>query len=52
MGKKFGYKPNSLPITQDLASRIVRLPFYAELQGEALNYCIAEMASVLKVIYD
>ncbi len=52
MGRKFGYKPNSLPITEDLASRIVRLPFYAELHGDALNYCITEMASVLKVIYD
>ena len=34
MGKKFGYKPNDLPKTENLASRIVRLPFYTDLKGK------------------
>ena len=30
-GRKLGYLPEDLPITEELASRIVRLPFYTEL---------------------
>ena len=51
MGKKLGYKKNDLPLTQDLASRIVRLPFYTDLQGEKLKYCINGMKSVLQKLY-
>ena len=52
MGQSFGYKSGDLPITEDLASRIVRLPFYSELQGESLEYCIMGMQSVMDIIYD
>jgi len=52
MGQRFGYKPSDLPITQDFASRIVRMPFYYSLQGEALDYCINGVDSVLRKIYD
>ena len=52
MGQRFGYKADDLPITEDLASRIVRLPFYTELQGKSLDYCIKGMQSVLRAIYD
>jgi len=52
MGQRFGYQADDLPVTEDLASRIVRLPFYSELQGDSLEYCIAGMQSVLKIIYD
>ena len=52
MGRKYGYQANDLPITEDLASRIVRLPFYTELQGDSLEYCIDGMQSVLRSIYD
>jgi len=52
MGKSFGYKPQDLPVTEDLSYRIVRLPLYTELQGESLEYCIEGMRSVLRVIYD
>ena len=52
MGWRFGYRAEDLPITEDLASRIVRLPFYTELQGESLEYCIEGMRSVLRIIYD
>lgn len=31
MGKKFGYKEGNLPITEDLSGRLLRLPFYYEL---------------------
>ena len=52
MGQRFGYKANDLPVTEDLASRIVRLPFYTDLQDESLEYCIEGMSSVLLSIYD
>ena len=52
MGRKYGYQADDLPLTEDLASRIVRLPFYTELQGESLEYCIDGMQSVLRNIYD
>jgi dTDP-4-amino-4,6-dideoxygalactose transaminase len=52
MGQNFGYHANDLPVTEDLASRIVRLPFYTDLQGESLKYCIDGMQSVLRIIYD
>lgn len=31
MGKKFGYRTNQLPVTEDLASRLLRLPIYPDL---------------------
>ena len=52
MGQRFGYQADDLPITEDLASRVVRLPFYAEFQGESLEYCIEGMQSILRIIYD
>ncbi|WP_320674090.1 dTDP-4-amino-4,6-dideoxygalactose transaminase [Prochlorococcus sp. MIT 1341] len=54
MGLKLGYKPSDLPVTQDLANRIVRLPIYTELgqsnnQLEYLKYAIeTTLLSVLK----
>ena len=38
MGAKFGYQPGDLPVTEDLAERLVRLPFYHELaEAEQLD---------------
>jgi len=52
MGIKYGYKAEDLPITEDLASRIVRLPFYTELAENGLAYCIDSMNEVLNKIYN
>ena len=53
MGRSFGYKAQDLPITEDIASRIVRLPLYTDLHhDEYLNYCIDGMHAVLKMIYN
>ena len=51
MGKKFDYKSEDLPITEELASRLVRLPFYADLVDNGLVYCIKTMSEVLNIIY-
>ncbi len=34
MGRKFGYKEGSLPVTEDISPRLLRLPFYNELTPE------------------
>jgi dTDP-4-amino-4,6-dideoxygalactose transaminase len=31
MGRRFGYRPGDLPITENLASRLLRLPLFYEL---------------------
>ena len=51
MGLRFGYKADDLSLTEDLASRIVRLPFYTGMADEGLGYCVREMESVLQTIY-
>ncbi len=51
MGIKFGYKPEDLATTEDIAARVVRLPFYAGMADEGLDYTIEKMGVVLKEIY-
>jgi dTDP-4-amino-4,6-dideoxygalactose transaminase len=51
MGIRYGYKPEDLPITESLASRIVRLPLYADLADTGLDYCLNSMQEVLREIY-
>jgi dTDP-4-amino-4,6-dideoxygalactose transaminase len=34
MGKKFGYRANDLPITEELSGRLLRLPFYCDVTEE------------------
>lgn len=50
-GVEYGYKSGSLPITEDLANRIVRLPFYTDMTNEELDYCIQSMNNALQSIY-
>lgn len=51
MGKKYGYKPEDVPVTEDISSRIVRLPLFGELQDDMLNECIDGMKWALRKIY-
>ncbi|PLX10900.1 MAG: dTDP-4-amino-4,6-dideoxygalactose transaminase [Marinilabiliales bacterium] len=51
MGIKFGYKAEDLHITESIASRVVRLPFYAGMADEGLEYTKVNMQKVLKEIY-
>lgn len=51
MGVKLGNQLGSLPITEDLASRIVRLPLYADLANEGLDYCLEGMQEILTELY-
>jgi dTDP-4-amino-4,6-dideoxygalactose transaminase len=51
MGLKYGYKPEGLPLTNSIGSRIVRLPVYSQLSGNELDYCIENMKAVMADIY-
>jgi dTDP-4-amino-4,6-dideoxygalactose transaminase len=51
-GLEFGYTAEDLPMTEDLASRIVRLPFYTELGEVGLDYCIDAMRITLDNLYN
>ena len=50
-GLRLGYKPEDLPITEDLGKRIARLPFYTSLADEGLDYTIENMKKVLVDMY-
>ena len=50
-GLRLGYKPEDLPITEDLGNRIARLPFYTSLADEGLDYTIENMKKVLVDMY-
>jgi dTDP-4-amino-4,6-dideoxygalactose transaminase len=34
MGRRFGYKEGDCPVTEDVSERLLRLPFYNDLQAE------------------
>jgi dTDP-4-amino-4,6-dideoxygalactose transaminase len=36
--KDLGYKPGDFPVTEELASRILSLPMYAELTSEQVEF--------------
>ena len=50
-GKTYGYTESSLPLTEELASKLVRLPFYTGMKEDEIEYCIASMKKVLDEIY-
>lgn len=50
-GLRLGYKPEDLPVTEDLGNRIARLPFYTSLADEGLDYTIENMKKVLVEMY-
>jgi len=50
-GLQLGYCAEDLPITEDLASRVVRLPFYTDLALDGLGYTLDSMKKVLEGIY-
>ena len=50
-GLKFGYKPEDLPITESIGSRVTRLPYYTAMADGCLDYVFENMSKVLKDIY-
>lgn len=46
-GLKLGYKPEDCPITEDIASRLLRLPLYADMTKEDATYVVKAIEGVL-----
>jgi dTDP-4-amino-4,6-dideoxygalactose transaminase len=47
MGRKFGYQPDDLPITENLAGRLLRLPFYYEMTEVEQDRVVTAVAEFL-----
>ena len=43
MGRQFGGKPGDCPITEDISSRLLRLPFYNDLTDSDLSHIITKI---------
>ncbi len=41
MGESYGYQSGALPVTEDLSSRLLRLPFFYEISEDEQNYVVA-----------
>lgn len=48
MGLKLGYKKGDLPVTEDISSKLLRLPFYNDLKEEEQEHVISHIKSFLK----
>ena len=44
MGQSFGYRHGDLPLTEDLASRLVRLPFYYDILPQEQHEVVSAVA--------
>lgn len=47
MGQQFGYHPGSLPMTEDLSGRLLRLPLYCDLREEEQEHIIKHVTEFL-----
>lgn len=45
MGKNMGYKEGDLPVTEDISARLLRLPMYAGLQQQELEYIVDNISN-------
>ena len=41
MGRRYGYQPGDLPVTEDLSQRLLRLPCYYEVSQQDQDHVIA-----------
>ncbi len=48
MGLKLGYKVGTLPVTEEISKRLVRLPFFNTLIDEEQDYIINHVRNYLK----
>ncbi len=45
MGKKFGGKAGDCPVTEDISDRLLRLPFFVDLDESTLSYIVQSIKS-------
>ena len=49
MGRRYGYGSGTLPVTEDVAARIVRLPFYTDMDEAEQSYAIEAIHEVMSI---
>ncbi len=47
MGKKMGYKLGDLPVTEEVASTLIRLPIYPKIKKSEIDYIVAALGKFL-----
>lgn len=47
MGKRLGYSAGDLPVTEEYAGRLLRLPLYADMADEDLNLICNEIINII-----
>lgn len=47
MGKKLGYKKGDLPVTEEVASTLVRLPMHPKLKKSEIDYIVAALEKII-----
>lgn len=47
MGEKYGYKVGDLPVTEEYAGRLLRLPMYADISKNEVEYVIENLRECL-----
>jgi len=52
MGKKLGYKQGDLPITERLSDGLLRLPLYAGMRDEEVDYVLAVFKNIIYYLVD
>ena len=45
--ERFGYKPGSFPITEQVAEETMALPFHSNLSGDEVEYVCSQLEEVL-----
>jgi dTDP-4-amino-4,6-dideoxygalactose transaminase len=45
MGRQFGGQQGDCPVTEDISDRLLRLPFYVELNEADLSYIVESITS-------
>ena len=47
MGKKLGYKKGDLPVTEEVASTLIRLPIHPKLKKSEIDYIVAALEKII-----
>jgi dTDP-4-amino-4,6-dideoxygalactose transaminase len=49
MGRRLGYAPGRLPVTEGISRRLLRLPFFYELEKRELERVVASVYEFFSV---
>src|SRR3990167_2071026 len=47
MGKKLGYKTKDLPVSEEVAATLIRLPMHPKLKKSEIDYIVAALAKII-----